>query len=187
MRNVIVCPLLCATLLAMAPLVLGKDGQTPSSTDHIDVIAHVPLSGGPIVQLTSGIHWRQDYLYLGRGPGSSTSILDVTDPTSPKAIGTLDLPKQEANGHVSSVVGNAVLVTSPASAPAPQTVTILSYADPEHPKVARQFSGVTSMLKDSSRGLIYLANSEGLWVLRLDPAPDAELEKEYENYVLYYR
>ena len=44
--------------------------------------------------------------------------------------------------------------------------------------MARQFSGVTSMLKDTSRGLVYLANAEGLWVLRLDPAADAELQKE---------
>jgi hypothetical protein len=64
-------------------------------------------------------------------------------------------------------------------------VTILSFADPEHPAVARQFLGVTSMLKDTSRGLIYLVNSDGLWVLRVEPAADIELQKEYEHYVLY--
>ena len=41
------------------------------------------------------------------------------------------------------------------------------------------------MLEDSSRGLIYLANTEGLWVLRPVPATDTELEKEYEEYILY--
>ena len=187
MRKVIAYPLLCAALLVTAPLLAGKDNQTPSGTDHIDVIAHIPLSGGPVVQLTSGTHWRRDYLYLGHGTVNAVTVLDVTDPTAPKAVDTLDLALPEAKGNVSAVVGNAVLVTSRASAPAPQTVTILSYADPEHPKVARQFSGVTSMLKDTSRGLIYLANAEGLWVLRLDPATDVELEKEYQNYLLYYR
>ena len=43
------------------------------------------------------------------------------------------------------------------------------------------------MLKGTSRALIYLANSKGLWVLRLEPAADLELEKEYENHQLYYR
>jgi len=66
-----------------------------------------------------------------------------------------------------------------------QTVTVLSFADPEHPTVARQFSGVTFMLKDASRGLIYLVNSDGLWVLRVEPATDIQLQKEYEHYVLY--
>jgi hypothetical protein len=186
MRYVISCPVLCATLLAMAPLVAGKEGPTAPSTDHIDVIAHIPLSGGPVVQLSSGTYWRRNYLYLGRGTGKAVTILDVTDPTAPKAAETLDLPKWQANENVSAVVGNAVLVTSSPSEPAPQTVTILSFADPEHPKVARQFSGVTSMLKDTSRGLVYLANSEGLWVLRLDPATDVDLDKEYQNYLLYY-
>ncbi len=187
MRNVIACALLCATLLAMAPLLTGKDNQTSSSTDHIDVIAHIPLSGEPVVQLTSGTHWRRDYLYLGRGTEKTVTVLDVTNPTVPKAVDTINLPTWQANENVSAVVGNAVLVTSSPSAPAPQTVTILSFADPEHPQVARQFSGVTSMLKDTSRGLIYITNSEGLWVLRLEPAADVELQKEYENYLLYYR
>jgi len=137
------------------------------------------------VQLTPSVHWRRNYLYLGHDSESPVTILDVTDPTAPKAVGTLDLPMQEANGNVSTVVGNAVLVASSTSPPAPETVTILNFADSEHPKVARQFSGVTSMLEDSSRGLIYLANAEGLWVLRPVPATDTELEKEYEEYILY--
>jgi hypothetical protein len=41
------------------------------------------------------------------------------------------------------------------------------------------------MLKDTSRGLIYLVNSDGLWVLRLEPAADIQLQKAYEHYVLY--
>ncbi len=79
------------------------------------------------------------------------------------------------------------LIVSP-SAPTQQalkqTVTVLSFADPEHPTVGRRFLGVTSMLKDTSRGLIYLVNSDGL-VLRVEPAADIQLQKEYEHYVLY--
>jgi len=78
----------------------------------------------------------------------------------------LDVPKQEAGGSLNTIVGIAALIASPAAPtrqPMKQTVTVLSFADPEHPAVARQFSGVTSMLKDTSRGLIYLVNSDGLW------------------------
>src|SRR5579862_3669014 len=78
MRKVISYPLLCAALLVTAPLLAGKDNQTPSGTDHIDVIAHIPLSGGPVVQLTSGTHWRRDYLYLGHGTVNAVTVLDVT-------------------------------------------------------------------------------------------------------------
>jgi hypothetical protein len=40
-----------------------------------------------------------------------------------------------------------------------------------------------SLLKDTSRGLIYLVNSDGLWVLRVESAADIELQKEYGHYV----
>jgi hypothetical protein len=106
-----------------------------------------------------------------------------------RPVGELDAPKQEAGGKLTAVVGTAALLTSAPSAPTEQTttqtVTVLSFADTEHPSVARQFPGVTSMLKDDSRGLIYLAGSDGLWVLRMEPARDTQLEKEYAHYVIY--
>lgn len=84
-------------------------------------------------------------------------------------------------------MGTAELVTSspPGATPEKQTVTVLSFADPEHPSVVRQFSGVTAMVNDDARGLIYLADSGGLRVLRAEPATDVELEREYVEYVLY--
>ena len=166
----------------------AKGGSTPRDPDRIDVIAHFPLSAGIVTQLTTGTHWRKYYLYVDHGPAGPVTVLDVTNPAAPVSAGQLDVPKQEAGGKLSTIVGSAALITSP-SEPTEQsinqTVTILSFADPEHPAVARQFLGVTSMLKDTSRGLIYLVNSDGLWVLRVEPAADIELQKKYEHYVLY--
>lgn len=187
MRNVIPFSFLSGALLLAAPILAAKGGETTPGSDHIDVIAHFSLSGGPVVQLSSGVHWRRNYLYLSHGSGNPVTILDVTDPTTPKPSGTLDLPKQQADGNVSAAVGSAVLVSSSTAAPVPQTVTILSFADAEHPQVVQQFSQVTSMLKDPSRGLIYLTNPQGLWVLRLDPATDLQLQKDYDHYLRYYR
>lgn len=86
-------------------------------------------------------------------------------------------------------MGTAALMTSaePASTQqtAAETVTILSFAEPEHPTVVRRFPRVTAMLKDTARELIYLADSNSLWVLRVEPAADPQLEKEYAQYVLY--
>jgi len=184
--------ILAASLLAAAPLsAAGKNGSNPPAPDRIEVIAHLPLSVAPVIKLATGTHWQKDYLYVDYGPAGRVTILDVTNPAAPAAVGELDVPKQEAGGNLSAVVGNAALIASSPSAPAqetmPQTVTVMSFADPERPKVARQFSGVTSMLKDNSRGLIYLVNSEGLWVLRVEPATDVQLEREYAQYVLYNR
>lgn len=186
-----------AVLLAGAPLAAARNNSNSAASaanarpDRIDVIAHMPLSGGPVLQLTAGDHWRRDYLYLEQGRG--VSILDVTNAAAPKPAGTLDVPPPEANGSLTAVVGTAALVTTSANlaAPAqasalpPRTVSIMSFTDPEHPKVEQQFNGVTAILKDPSRGLVYLTNAEGLWVLKMDPARDRELEQEYDRYILY--
>jgi len=186
MRNIVYFVMLGASLWARSafPAVARKLPSTPES-DRIDVVAHLPLSGAPVVHLTSDNHWRRDYLYLDQGPSSPVTILDVTDPAMPRPAGQLDIPTQEANGNLSAVVGTAALVASPASAPAPRTVTIMSFADPEHPKIEQQFAGVTAMLKEGM--FVYLANAQGLWVLRMTPATDAELQEQYQHYVLYNR
>ena len=186
MRNTVSCSILAAALMA-SPLIAGSDGATPpGGADRIDVIAQVPLLGEPVVQITAGTHWRRNFVYLRHGPpGDAIIVLDVTDPIVPKAVGSLDAPAPEALGDITAVLGTAVLVASPTSPQPPQTITILNFADPEHPKVVRQFSGVTAQFKDIGRGLIYLTDSKTLWVLHLDPATDTELEKHYEHHVLY--
>jgi hypothetical protein len=49
---------------------------------------------------------------------------------------------------------------------ATETVRMLDMSDPRNPKTLETFNNVTSLLPDSHRGLIFLTNNEGLWVLR---------------------
>ena len=165
----------------------GRDNAAPPLPDRLAVVAHFPLAGGPVTQLTTGTHWQKDCLYADHGAAGPVTIVDVTNPAAPAAAGELDVPAAEAGGSLSAVVRTTALVTSspPGTTPEKQTVTVLSFADPEHPSVVRQFAGVTAMLNDDARGLIYLADSGGLWALRAEPATDVELEREYAEYVLY--
>jgi len=41
------------------------------------------------------------------------------------------------------------------------------------------------MSKDGGRGLIFVANADGIWILQQHLAQDPEVQKAYENYVLY--
>ena len=61
----------------------------------------------------------------------------------------------------------------------------MDFSDLLHPKVAREFAGVTAISRDQGRGLIFLANPEGIWILHQTFAEDPEVEKAYANYVLY--
>jgi hypothetical protein len=67
----------------------------------------------------------------------------------------------------------------------PQTIRIMDLSDPRHPKVAREFAGVTAIGADDRRGLIFLANPEGVWILQQSVAQDPEVEKAYAHHVLY--
>jgi hypothetical protein len=55
----------------------------------------------------------------------------------------------------------------------------LSFADPAHPKIIRQFSEVTAIGHDSKRGLVFLADPEGMWILRERPAEDPAVVQAY--------
>jgi hypothetical protein len=39
--------------------------------------------------------------------------------------------------------------------------------------------------RDDRRGLIFVANTEGIWILQQRLAQDPEVEKAYASYVLY--
>jgi hypothetical protein len=180
--------ILGAGLLVGAPGLSAarKSTATPPVPGRIDVIAHFPLAGGPVTELTIGTHWQRKYLYADHGGAGPVDILDVTNPAAPAAAGVLHVPAQEAGGSLSAVVGTAALITSspPASTErAAQTVTVTSFADPERPAVARQFPGITSMARDDSRGLIYLAGSDGLWVI-LAPGADRQQTAQHSHFAL---
>ena len=61
----------------------------------------------------------------------------------------------------------------------------MDFSDPKNPKVVREFSAVTAMSRDERRGLIYIADGDGIWVLQQHLATDPEVEKAYDNYVRY--
>jgi hypothetical protein len=66
-------------------------------------------------------------------------------------------------------------------------VRIISFADFERPKVTREFAAVTAIGRDEERGLVFLANPEGIWILKEQAAEDPAVEAAYANYVLYDR
>jgi hypothetical protein len=61
----------------------------------------------------------------------------------------------------------------------------MDFSDPKNPKVAREFTGVTATSRDNQRGLIFVANPEGIWILRQHFAEDPDVQRAYEDYVIY--
>jgi hypothetical protein len=83
------------------------------------------------------------------------------------------------------MAGLAVDRQGPAKPASPSVVRIMNFTDPSHPKIAREFQGVTAITRDIRRRLIFLADSEGIWILREHLAEDPEIVQEYSDYVQY--
>ncbi len=163
--------LLCTPTLAM----YAKSKHTEADRqDDIEVVAHLPLPGSELVtHLVETRHCRQEYLYAEHESHEHVTLINITSPEHPAMMGEIQLPSDTPE-HLRSVVGNAALIEAPSSASQPsganpgpvgQTYRVMSFLDPAHPTVKQEFTGVTAIGSDDKRGLIFLANKDGLWVL----------------------
>ena len=169
-----------------------KSKPTPKEPqDEIAVVGHISLTDGPVRRFMTTQHYSSYYLYAERDAGKSVTLIDVTKVARPSVLADVAYPFDGGSGSLFAVAGTAALVTDehggPAQASIPQTIRIMDFSDPQHPKVAREFAGVTAMSRDDRRGLIFVANTEGIWILHQTLAEDPEVEKAYANYVLYSR
>jgi hypothetical protein len=175
----------------LAPAVNGKNKKPKASPpqDSIEVVGHIPLTDGPVKRFLATQHYSSYYLYAEHEAGGNVTLIDVTKTNQPAVLADVAYAPNNGSGSLSVVAGTVALVSSePAtstSAAPPQTIRIMDFSDPRNPKVAREFTGVTAMSRDDRRGLIFVANAEGIWILQQHLAEDPEVEKAYANYVLY--
>ncbi len=158
--------------------------------DTIEVVGHIPATGGPVTRFLSTRHYSSYYLYVEHEGGVNITLIDVTKTGQPTILSNVAY-SPGAGGLPESlltVAGTAALVNSDsAAAPAapPQTLRIMDFSDPRHPKISREFTGVTAVGRTDPRGLIYVANGDGIWILKQHLADDPAVDKAYTDYILY--
>lgn len=159
--------------------------------DAIEVVAHItPSTSGPITHFLATQHYSGYYLYAEHEGGKNITLIDITKASEPVVLADVAYPGGGEPAELFAVAGTAALVTEGHDAAtfsiSTQTIRIMDLSDPHHPKIAREFSGVTAMSRDDRRGLIFVATEEdGVWILRQSFALDPELEKAYAHHVLY--
>jgi len=175
-----------ATMLAflsiLATFCVAKDKPAQSGTQRVSVIAHLPIDGAPVTQLSVQEDGGKQYLYVRQASQSAYTIVDVSHANKPKIV-KRDT-SQLGSGQRLQMIGGGIALSetpdsagtggvrhelAPTKAPAansPQSLRVLDMSDPANPKTLQSFEGVTSVLADDSRDLIYIANSEGVWILR---------------------
>ena len=171
-----VCMILPAGVMALCGPAMAAKAKNKTKPTEVPskVIAHLALqeaAGGEMLLQKRG---DKHYLYVQKASRQGFTVIDVTKPEVPSLLNGSASSNNATAGKLELVgpdVGlaevrdqNAKGVIRSTDNPT-ETVKILDLSDPAHPKVLQTFTGVTSVLQDPDRGLIYLANNEGLWIL----------------------
>lgn len=165
--------------IAAAPSIFAKPKAKKAVVSNLGVIAHLQLDGGTATRMLLVQKDGKQYLYVGLSSSSGVCIFDVTKPADPRKV-----EKFAGAGGAQAdfqLVGDTLAVTSRAGEAAaissnvpPRSVTILNMSDPANPRQIQTFADVTSVVADDARGLIYLSNGEGLWVVQAKQPAKAE-------------
>jgi hypothetical protein len=140
--------------------------KTNTNGNSAVVVAHLPLPGPSATQMLLQRQNGKLYLYVDQGGRERVAMIDVTRPSNPSVVNHLAWPGRMAKGDLQPLGSGLALSEAPEAAHAPQTVSVLDMSDPAHPRVLETFYEVTSTLPDIARNLIFIANADGLWIVR---------------------
>jgi hypothetical protein len=140
-----------------------QNNSNNGSKEKISVVAHLLLPGSAVRQIFLQQENGKQYLYLQQN--THFTVVDVSDPKNPRVV-----DRAASAGKLTDVgAGIAIAVQSDQSGQASiptQTIRLVDVSDPKNPHTAKKFDGVTSVYSEDARQLIYLTNSEGLWVVK---------------------
>jgi hypothetical protein len=152
----------------------ASEQPTSKPTDvPATVIAHLSLPQATGSQMLLQRQNGKQFLYVQQAAKQGFMVVDVTKPDRPSLLKRT--AEQSATvGNLDIVSPDVAIAEAPEKTPTTLTnsnhptevVRVLDLSDPRNPKTLETFNKVTSILPDGNHGLIYLANDEGLWVLR---------------------
>jgi hypothetical protein len=165
---------LLACFVAISPSASANHRAAKPAVQPAAVIAHLALPGASVSQLVLQEHGGKQYLYVEQASNKGFAIVDVTEPNQPNVIKREPWPNQASTGKLQMVGGQLALAEAADTATAEsvsrtETLDVLDLSDPSNPRMILRFSGVTSTLADDARNLVYITNSEGLWILKHQP------------------
>ena len=180
MKNLFRAPLqtyACILSLLLLPAVLASanDQPAPKPTDvPATVIAHLPLPQATGSEMMLQKEHGKQYLYVQQAAKPGYMVVDVSHPESPSLLKRAPGSNQATEGDLKMVTPTVGIAEAPEKTPetlssskhATETVRVLDLSDPKNPKTLETFEKVTSTLADGRHGLLYIANNDGLWVLR---------------------
>jgi hypothetical protein len=158
-----------ALFVALFMLAYTTPAQTPQGHETTKVLGHLPLENIHVNQMFLEKRGDKYFLFLHRPSKEAFALVDVTNPSKPVLI---NRDEMQGSASIQPPEGNSVVAISvvpeggqqSASIPS-ETLQLLNTANPKDVKVLKTFKGVTAFTPDDGRHLVYLVNSEGLWIV----------------------
>jgi hypothetical protein len=160
---------LLAAVLVVSTGVSAKDHKTKGSNNQAHVVAHLSFTGLSPVDMA--IQRKPDdkyYLYVQHAKDQGISIIDITKPAQPKAVGLAPWPdpsqssRMNVTGDLAIIAENGIPIMRKTSSE--DDLVFWDLSKPASPRVVEKFSGVVKWLQDE-RNFIYVLNGDGLWVV----------------------
>jgi len=151
----------------------------------IYLVGHLPLPETTVSYISATSNSSRHLLQLTDGAQRTLTVVDVTVPGQPKLVEQAQLPADLANSALQTRIGDTALFAATDSPSSDRrdtrSITLVNFANPSNPKTVQKFESVTAVWMDSDRELIYLTNSEGLWILQVYSEADKRAEEQFDE------
>jgi hypothetical protein len=185
-RNVSTVALLTIVLVVTVSGASAKEHKLKGSGAGTRVVAHISFSGLSAVDMAMQKTVNDKYyLYVQHSKDQGISIVDVSNPAQPKAVGVIPWPDPAVSGRM-NLTGDLAIIAENAVLPmhisaSDDDLVLWDLSNPAAPQVVQKFSGVVKWLQDE-RNFIYVLNGEGLWVVSKPADHQLEQSEPSNNY-----
>ena len=175
---------LLTTVLVVSGGASAKDRKLKRSDNQAQVVAHIPFPGLSAVDMAMQKKVNDKYyLYVQHSKDQGISIIDISKPAQPRAVGVVPWPDPALPGRM-NVTGDLAIIAESGVLPvhsrtSNDDLVVWDLSNPVAPRVVQKFSGVVKWLQDE-RNFIYVLNGDGLWVVS-KPADRQPEQSESSN------
>jgi hypothetical protein len=161
---------LLSTVLLVSVGASAKDRKPKVSDNQAHVVAHISFAGLSAFDMAMQNNKGNGkyYLYVQHSQDQGISIIDISKPAEPKAIGVIPWPDPAVSSRM-NVTGDLAIIAETGGLPMRSSssnddLVFWDLSNPAAPRVVQKFSGVVKWLQDE-RSFVYVLNGEGLWVV----------------------
>ena len=140
--------------LAMVPVAFAGSHSKITSAKSVGIVSHLAITSSSSPRLRIVKQHKRRYLAIADSDAANLVVVDVTKPGQARVV-----------DPAAATGANPVADVTKSAADAPEILTLLNTSKPTESLISHQFTSSARFLADEKRGLIYVVDGEGLWIV----------------------